>query len=55
MQVLCFFAVIFFGIFGAVAFLRIIYCAFVKFCGRKFRAKSCGRITEKPLPKERND
>ena len=55
MQVLCFFAVIFFGIFGAAVFLRIIYGAIVLLCRRRYTAKNRGVITEKPLSKERND
>lgn len=55
MQVLWFFAVIFFGILGAVTFLRIIYCSFITLCRRKYTAKSRVRIGEKPLSKERND
>ncbi len=55
MQVLYFFAVIFFGIFGAAVFLRIIYCALVSLCRRRYTARKCVRIAEKPLSKERND
>ncbi len=55
MQVLYFFAVIFFGILGAAVFLRIIYCALVSLCRRRYTARKCVRIAEKPLSKERND